>query len=76
MADIKLTKPTATKVETPKLKADNSPMFSKGNYLLMAAGAVIIIIGMMIMAVAKATILRCLITIRCTVQPASPLLQF
>jgi Protein of unknown function (DUF3098) len=53
MADIKLTKPTATKVETPKLKADNSPMFSKGNYLLMAAGAVIIIIGMMIMAGGK-----------------------
>ncbi len=53
MADIKLTKPTATKVETPKPNADNSQMFSKGNYLLMAAGAAIIIIGMMIMAGGK-----------------------
>ena len=47
MADIKLTKTTVAtpKVETPKLKADNTPMFSKGNYILMAVGAAIIIIG-------------------------------
>ena len=55
MADIKLTKATATKVETPKLKADNSPIFSKGNYLLMGVGAAIIIIGMMIMAGGKSS---------------------
>ncbi|MES2773507.1 MAG: DUF3098 domain-containing protein [Bacteroidota bacterium] len=55
MADKKVTAAAATKVETPKLKADNSPMFSKSNYLLMAAGAVIIIIGMMIMAGGKSS---------------------
>jgi len=55
MADIKLTKTTAPKVETPKLKADNTPMFGKGNYLLMAVGGVIIIVGMMIMAGGKSS---------------------
>ena len=55
MADIKLTKPTATKVESTKLKADTSPMFSKGNFLLMLVGAVIIIIGMVVMAGGKSS---------------------
>jgi len=51
MADLKKY-PTATptKVTSTQLKADNTPIFSKSNYLLMGIGAIIIIIGMIVMA--------------------------
>ena len=56
MADKKFTPATPTKASpTTKSKAsglpvDHSPIFSKSNYLLMGVGAVIIIIGMVIMS--------------------------
>lgn len=55
MADKKPIQATAVKADTTKLKADNSPIFSKGNYLLMAVGAVIIILGMLVMAGGKSS---------------------
>jgi len=50
MVEKKYTPATPTKVQSPKLQADNTPIFSKANYLLMGIGAVIIIIGMIVMA--------------------------
>ncbi|MEO7309754.1 MAG: DUF3098 domain-containing protein [Chitinophagaceae bacterium] len=50
MADKKPIPATAVKTEPARLKADNSPIFSKGNYLLMGVGGALIIIGMVVMA--------------------------
>lgn len=51
MADTK----TTIKATPTKMKADESPIFYKANFLLMIIGAVIIIAGMVIMAGGKSS---------------------
>ena len=41
------------KTAVSSMAADNSPLFSKGNYFLMLVGVVIIIAGMVLMAGGK-----------------------